>query len=169
LGVSPFARYCQPLKPGEIYEVDLEIWPMGLALPKGSRLTLTIQGKDFERPGATGPLRGRRLVHSATTRPIVRPNCLPARTRFMPAGSINPIFCCPCCPCQSRLRVRVPTRLIPPRSVLDPPSPTTFRSILLINSVLCASTPRTGFRSIQKIATIHASSAFIRGSPKEKP
>jgi predicted acyl esterase len=48
----------QPLEPGEIYEVDLEIWPMGLALPKGSRLTLTIQGKDFERPGATGPLRG---------------------------------------------------------------------------------------------------------------
>src|SRR5262249_7345662 len=48
----------QPLEPGEIYEVDLEIWPMGLALPKASRLTLTIQGKDFERPGATGPLRG---------------------------------------------------------------------------------------------------------------
>jgi predicted acyl esterase len=48
----------QPLVPGEIYEVDLEIWPMGLWLPRGSRLTLTIQGKDFERPGATGPLRG---------------------------------------------------------------------------------------------------------------
>src|SRR5690242_318653 len=48
----------QPLAPGEIYEVDLEIWPMGLALPKGARLTLTLQGKDFERPGATGPLRG---------------------------------------------------------------------------------------------------------------
>jgi uncharacterized protein len=48
----------QPLAPGEIYEVDLEIWPMGLWLPKGARLTLTIQGKDFERPGATGPLRG---------------------------------------------------------------------------------------------------------------
>jgi predicted acyl esterase len=48
----------QPLVPGEIYEVDLEIWPMGLWLPGGSRLTLTIQGKDFERPGATGPLRG---------------------------------------------------------------------------------------------------------------
>ena len=48
----------QPLEPGEIYEVDLEIWPMGLALPEGSRLTLTIQGKDFERAGATGPLRG---------------------------------------------------------------------------------------------------------------
>ena len=48
----------QLLEPGEIYEVDLEIWPMGLALPAGSRLTVTIQGKDFERPGATGPLRG---------------------------------------------------------------------------------------------------------------
>jgi predicted acyl esterase len=48
----------QPLVPGEIYQVDLEIWPMGLWLPRGSRLTLTIQGKDFERPGATGPLRG---------------------------------------------------------------------------------------------------------------
>ena len=48
----------QPLVPGETYEVDLEIWPMGLWLPQGSRLTLTIQGKDFERPGATGPLRG---------------------------------------------------------------------------------------------------------------
>jgi uncharacterized protein len=40
------------------YGVDLEIWPMGLALSRGSGLTLTIQGKDFERPGATGPLRG---------------------------------------------------------------------------------------------------------------
>jgi hypothetical protein len=48
----------QPLEPGKVYEVDLEIWPMGLALPSGSRLTLTIQGKDFERPGATGQLRG---------------------------------------------------------------------------------------------------------------
>jgi predicted acyl esterase len=47
-----------PLTPGEVYEVDLEIWPMGLALEQGSRLTLTIQGMDFERPGATGPLRG---------------------------------------------------------------------------------------------------------------
>src|SRR5262249_4311282 len=56
--LGPFARYCQPLKPGEIYEVDLEIWPMGLALPKRSRRTLAIQGKDFERAGTTGPLLG---------------------------------------------------------------------------------------------------------------
>lgn len=48
----------QPLTPGQIYEVDLEIWPMALAMPAGGRLALTIQGKDFERPGAPGPMRG---------------------------------------------------------------------------------------------------------------
>lgn len=48
----------QPLSPGEIYEVELEIWPMAIALPQGSWLTLTIQGQDFERPGAAGPMRG---------------------------------------------------------------------------------------------------------------
>ena len=48
----------QLLDPGEIYEVDLEIWPMALAFPAGSTLTLTIQGKDFERPGESGPMRG---------------------------------------------------------------------------------------------------------------
>jgi len=41
----------QPLVPGEVYEVDLEIWPASLHLPKGSRLTLTVQGQDFARPG----------------------------------------------------------------------------------------------------------------------
>src|SRR5215470_16791438 len=88
----------QPLEPGETYEVDLEIWPMGLALPKGSRLALTMQGKDSsdrERPGRFGASLG----SLTTTRPIVRPNCLPARTHFTPAGSTNPIFCCRCCPC----------------------------------------------------------------------
>src|SRR5262245_46507986 len=66
---------------------------------------------------------GASLGSLTTTRPIVRPNCLPARTRFTPAGSTNPISCCPCCPChrQSRLRVRVPTQSILPRSVIDLP------------------------------------------------
>jgi uncharacterized protein len=48
----------EDLKPGEIYEVDLEIWPISISLPPGSRLALTLQGKDFERPGETGPMRG---------------------------------------------------------------------------------------------------------------
>jgi hypothetical protein len=48
----------QKLKPGEIVEVDMEIWPASAALPAGYRLALTLQGKDFERPGETGPQRG---------------------------------------------------------------------------------------------------------------
>ena len=48
----------QKLKPGEIYEVDLEIWPASLALPAGYQLALTLQGKDFERSGETGVQKG---------------------------------------------------------------------------------------------------------------
>jgi len=48
----------QKLEPGEIVEVDLEIWPASASLPAGHRLALTLQGKDFERPGETGPQRG---------------------------------------------------------------------------------------------------------------
>ena len=48
----------QKLKPGEIYEIDVEIWPASLALPAGFRLALTLQGKDFERAGETGAQKG---------------------------------------------------------------------------------------------------------------
>jgi len=48
----------QKLKPGEIVEVDVEIWPASLALPAGYRLALTLQGKDFERPGESGAQKG---------------------------------------------------------------------------------------------------------------
>jgi predicted acyl esterase len=48
----------QKLKPGEIVEVDVEIWPASLSLPAGYRLALTLQGKDFERPGETGAQKG---------------------------------------------------------------------------------------------------------------
>ena len=39
-------------------EVDREIWHISLSLPAGSRLTLTLQGKDFKRSGETGPMCG---------------------------------------------------------------------------------------------------------------
>ena len=78
-----------------IYGIDLEIWPMGLALPKGSRLTLTIQGKDFERSGATGLLRG--VAWFTHDDPTDRQwNYSVAPTRSTPAGLINPTFCCRC-------------------------------------------------------------------------
>jgi predicted acyl esterase len=40
----------EPLVPGSIYELDVEIWPTSLALPPDCRLAVTIQGHDYERP-----------------------------------------------------------------------------------------------------------------------
>ena len=40
----------QPLTPGEIYELDIEIWPTHIILPAGYRIALQISGKDFQRP-----------------------------------------------------------------------------------------------------------------------
>jgi predicted acyl esterase len=39
----------QPLTPGDVYELDVEIWPTCIVLPAGYRLGLTIGGRDFER------------------------------------------------------------------------------------------------------------------------
>ena len=41
----------QPLIPGEIYEVDVEVWPQCIVLPKGFRIALNISGQDFDRKG----------------------------------------------------------------------------------------------------------------------
>jgi len=46
------------LRPEEIYEVDVEIWPTSIVCPAGYRLGLTIGGKDFERPRAEGLMKG---------------------------------------------------------------------------------------------------------------
>jgi len=44
----------EPLKPGEVVQLDIEIWPTSVVVPAGYRLALTIQGRDFEFSGA-GP------------------------------------------------------------------------------------------------------------------
>jgi uncharacterized protein len=44
----------QPLTPGEVYELDVEIWPTSVVLPAGYRLALTVQGRDYEYPKAGG-------------------------------------------------------------------------------------------------------------------
>jgi predicted acyl esterase len=38
----------QPLLPGEVYTVDIEIWPTSIVVPVGYRLALTIQGQDYD-------------------------------------------------------------------------------------------------------------------------
>lgn len=40
----------QPLEPGRVYELDVEIWPTNIHLPKGYTIALQIGGRDFERP-----------------------------------------------------------------------------------------------------------------------
>ena len=44
----------QKLKPGEVYEVDVEVWPTCIAVPKGHRIALSVRGKDYVFPGEPG-------------------------------------------------------------------------------------------------------------------
>ena len=55
----------QPLKPGQAVELDVEIWPNCIVVPKGYRVALTIRGKDYEWEGEAttlsnmkNPMRG---------------------------------------------------------------------------------------------------------------
>jgi predicted acyl esterase len=42
----------QPLKAGEIYELDVEVWPTCIVVPPGYRVVLTVRGRDYEYAGA---------------------------------------------------------------------------------------------------------------------
>jgi uncharacterized protein len=44
----------QKLKPGDVYEVDVEVWPTCIVVPKGHRIALTVRGKDYAYPGEPG-------------------------------------------------------------------------------------------------------------------
>ena len=44
----------QKLTPGSLYPVEVEIWPTNVVLPKGYRLTLVVEGRDFARRGSVG-------------------------------------------------------------------------------------------------------------------
>ena len=46
----------QPLTPGRVYELDVEIWPTSIVVPAGYRIGLTVRGRDYEFPG--GPATG---------------------------------------------------------------------------------------------------------------
>ena len=46
----------QPLTPGEIYELDVEIWPTCIVVPQGYRVALSILGKDYEWDGPAATL-----------------------------------------------------------------------------------------------------------------
>ena len=44
----------QKLKPGEVYEVHVEVWPTCIVLPAGYRIALTVRGKDYVYGGGAG-------------------------------------------------------------------------------------------------------------------
>ena len=46
----------QALVPGQVYELDVEIWPTCIVVPVGYRIALTIRGKDYEHDGAAAVL-----------------------------------------------------------------------------------------------------------------
>lgn len=41
----------QPLAPGKAYEVDVEVWPTCIHVPKGYRVALSVRGRDYVYPG----------------------------------------------------------------------------------------------------------------------
>jgi len=41
----------EPLVPGAIYELDVEIWPTSIVVPPGYRVALTVRGRDYEYGG----------------------------------------------------------------------------------------------------------------------
>ena len=49
--------HAEPLVPGRVYELDVEIWPTSVVVPAGGRIALTILGRDFERPGPAQEIR----------------------------------------------------------------------------------------------------------------
>jgi hypothetical protein len=45
----------QPLAPGEIYELDIEIWPTSIVVPPGYSIGLTVRGNDYRYDGELTP------------------------------------------------------------------------------------------------------------------
>lgn len=45
----------EPMTPGQLYEVDVEIRPTSVVVPANYRLAVTVQGKDWALPGRTAP------------------------------------------------------------------------------------------------------------------
>jgi uncharacterized protein len=44
----------EPLKPGQVVALNIEIWPTSIVVPAGYRIALTVRGKDYVYPGGSG-------------------------------------------------------------------------------------------------------------------
>ena len=86
----------QPLSPGHIYELDVEIWPSCIVVPPGYRVALSVRGKDYVYPG--GPSEGLETLGTAWsgcgpfthTDPIDRPAYVFGGTVTLHTGPDHP-------------------------------------------------------------------------------
>jgi len=46
----------QPLAPGEVVALDIEIWPTSIVVPEGYCVALSVLGRDYEHAGAPARL-----------------------------------------------------------------------------------------------------------------
>ncbi|MGH7087944.1 MAG: CocE/NonD family hydrolase C-terminal non-catalytic domain-containing protein, partial [Stellaceae bacterium] len=60
----------QPLKPVEVVEAEVEVWPTAVFLPKGSRLALILAGQDYRGTGEPGSSSSGFFLHND---PVDRP------------------------------------------------------------------------------------------------
>ena len=90
----------QPLTPGEIYELDIEIWPTSIIVPPGYRLALTVRGRDYEYGGSENEVelahfKGNRLrgvgIYTHTD-PQHRPAQLYGGRTTLHSGQDHPAF-----------------------------------------------------------------------------
>ena len=44
----------QPLTPGAVVALDIELWPTSIVVPAGYRIALSVRGKDYEYGGGSG-------------------------------------------------------------------------------------------------------------------
>ena len=56
LPYRPYHRHDEkePLKPGTVYQLDIEIIPTSIVAPKGYRVGLSVRGRDYVYPGGSG-------------------------------------------------------------------------------------------------------------------
>lgn len=80
----------QPLSPGDIYEIDVSIWPTGIQIPARHRLSLVIGGSDFVWPAQSGKKAPTvRMVHEE---PRDRPPAIFGGRVTLHAGARYPAY-----------------------------------------------------------------------------
>lgn len=81
--------------PGEIYPVDVEIWPTSIVMPPRYQLGLTVRGKDYEYAGEAAQLtffKGRHLRGTGVythNDPVNRPQSVREATTTIYAGEVH--------------------------------------------------------------------------------